>query len=306
MNKVFPKTKIGNVEVPRMLIGTNWILGFSHKSTAASIHIREVNNSAEAVAKQFDAYMEYDINAVIGPMVGPLVSRGGDGLVGGGQANVLVDAAKIASEKWNREIILIPTTDICTDDTADGRALAKKQVEAAAAIGAKICYISFSTIDNLLNYKERKIDRLDDYTYMVREAGMVPMIGNHSYQVIPFADNGENDVECYLTPYNLAGFYMHAEVEDIYRVIHTARKPVLTIKAMAAGRLTPFVGLTFNYNTIRDMDLVANGAMTEDEVKEDIDISLAALERKPVDRLINPDYSWARPKRNPSQEEASK
>lgn len=286
MAEQFPKTKIGTVEVPRMIIGTNWILGYSHKSWATSVHIKEVNNSAEAVAAQFDTYLQHGINAVIGPMVGPLVSNGGDGLASGGSVNVIVDAAKIASEKWNTEMTLIPTTGLNTDDTKEGRAMAKQEVAAAAAIGAKICYISFATIDKLFDFEKRKIRRLDDYTYMVREAGMVPMIGNHNYQVIPLADENGYDVEAYLTPYNCAGFYMHAEVEELYRTIHHAKKPVMTIKAMAAGRLTPFVGLTFNYNTIREKDMVAIGALTSHEAQEDIDISLAAVKREPVKRLI--------------------
>ena len=110
MEQKFPKTKIGTIEVPRMLIGTNWILGFSHRSMAQSKHIREVNNSAEAVAKQFETYLKYDINAVIGPMVGRLVSHGGDGLIEGGQANVIVEAAKLVEDKTGKEMILIPTT----------------------------------------------------------------------------------------------------------------------------------------------------------------------------------------------------
>jgi hypothetical protein len=296
MEKSFPRTNVGGISVPRMIIGTNWILGFSHKSMAASKHIREVNSTAEAVAAQFETYLKYDINAVIGPMVGPLVSRGGDGLVGGGQANVIVDAAKIAEEKFGKEIILIPTTDLNTDDNAEGRKMAQAQVKAAKDIGAKICYISFSTIDQLLNYKERKINRLSDYTYMVREAGMIPMIGNHSYQIIPFADDNNEDVETYLCVYNSAGFYMHAEVEDVYRTIQNAKKPVLTIKAMAAGRLTPFVGLNFSYSTIRDIDMVAVGAMTPAEAEEDIEISMAAIEHRPVESLVKPMFAWAPPR----------
>lgn len=303
MIQKFPTTNIGGVEVPRMLIGGNWILGFSHRSMAQSEHIREVNNSAEAVAAQFEAYLKYDINAILAPMVGRLVSRGGDLLPGGGNANVIVDAAKIAEDRTGKEMILIPTTDLCTDDTKAGHDLAKKQIAAAKAIGAKICYISFSTIDELINLKTRTIDRLDDYTYMVREAGMVPMIGNHNYQIIPFADENEYDVECYLTPYNCEGFYMHAEVEDIYRTIHNAKHPVMTIKAMAAGRTTPLVGITFNYNTIRDCDMVVNGALTAAEAIEDIEVGLAAIKHEPVEYLTRPMFM---PKRLPNQENASK
>ena len=55
----------------------------------------------------------------------------------------------------------------------------------------------------------------------------------------------------------------------------------MAIKPMAAGRLSPFVGLTFSYATLRDQDMVVVGAHTPDEVHEDVEISLAAIERRP-------------------------
>jgi hypothetical protein len=30
----FPRTSVGGVSMPRMVIGTNWLLGFSHTSAA--------------------------------------------------------------------------------------------------------------------------------------------------------------------------------------------------------------------------------------------------------------------------------
>jgi len=47
---------------------------------------------------------------------------------------------------------------------------------------------------------------------------------------------------------------------------------------MAAGRTTPFVGLNFNWATIRDCDMVTVGCFSEHEAREDIEISIAALE----------------------------
>ena len=51
----------------------------------------------------------------------------------------------------------------------------------------------------------------------------------------------------------------------------------MTIKPMAAGRCTPFVGLNFSWATIREQDMVTVGCFNEAEAQEDIDISLAAL-----------------------------
>ena len=39
---------------------------------------------------------------------------------------------------------------------------------------------------------------------------------------------------------------MQVEIETVNRIIRNAKKPVMTIKPMAAGRTTPFVGLNFS------------------------------------------------------------
>jgi hypothetical protein len=64
------------------------------------------------------------------------------------------------------------------------------------------------------------------------------------------------------------------------RIIQKAKKPVMTIKPMAAGRLLPVVGLSFVWSTLRDCDMVTVGTMTPDEAKECIDISMSLLEKR--------------------------
>jgi len=100
-------------------------------------------------------------------------------------------------------------------------------------------------------------------------------------ELIIYSDLNEYDVETYIQIYNCMGFLMQVEVEYIHKVIWNAKKPVMTIKPMAAGRVSPFVGLTFSWNTIRPCDMVTVGCFTPEEADEDIEISLAALERRP-------------------------
>ena len=54
----------------------------------------------------------------------------------------------------------------------------------------------------------------------------------------------------------------------------------MTIKSMAAGRCSPYVGLTFSWNAIREQDMVTVGAFSPQEAEEDIEISLAAIEHR--------------------------
>ena len=80
--------------------------------------------------------------------------------------------------------------------------------------------------------------------------------------------------------YNAAGFMMQVEIDWVHRIISEAKKPVITIKPLAAGRLLPLVGLAFSWATIRDQDMVTIGCSTPDEAREVIDISLAQLSRR--------------------------
>jgi hypothetical protein len=54
----------------------------------------------------------------------------------------------------------------------------------------------------------------------------------------------------------------------------------MTIKSMAAGRLTPFVGISYSFATLREQDMVTVGCFTPNEVPEDVEIGFAALERR--------------------------
>ncbi len=99
----------------------------------------------------------------------------------------------------------------------------------------------------------RAIPRLPDYLSMIREHGMIPGLSAHMPELVVFSDLNGYDVETYIQIYNSAGFLMQVEIEYVHSIIWGARKPVMTIKPMAAGRLSPFVGLTFAFTTIRDV-----------------------------------------------------
>ena len=124
------------------------------------------------------------------------------------------------------------------------------------------------------------MDRLPDYLSMIRDRGMIPGLSAHMPELVVYSDQNEYDVETYIQIYNCMGFLMQVEVESVNKIIWNAKKPVMTIKSMAAGRCTPFVGLNFSYNTLRPCDMVTVGAMTPAEVHEDVEYAMAALERR--------------------------
>lgn len=265
MAQQFPRTTVGGVSISRMVIGTNWMLGYSHRSPAADKHIRRRHNTPDSMADIMETFLRSGVDTILGPF-------GGNSLA--------IDAIKMAEDRVGRGMIIMDTPIINVDDTKEGRSEALRTIMESKQNGATFCMPHHVSVEQLLDKHQQAIPRLSDYLSMIREQGMLPGLSAHMPEVVIYSDMHDYDVETYIQIYNCMGFLMQVEVEFIHRVIHNAKKPVIAIKPMAAGRCTPFVGLTFSYNTIRDCDAVCLGCLTEQEAEEDIEIGLAALERR--------------------------
>ena len=263
--KQFPRTEVGGRSLSRMIIGTNWLLGWSHRSQSQDRMIRARYSEAEAFWPVFEAYFEYGIDTIMGPI---------------SQQPLMVEAIRLAEERAGRELIIVDTPILDVDDTAQGRENARAAIRQSAEVGSDFCLIHHASAEQLVNKNTRELVRLDDYTDMIREAGMLPGLSAHMPELIVYSDEQGYDVETYIQIYNCMGFLMQVEIETVAGIIQAAKKPVMTIKSMAAGRVTPFVGLTFSWATIRPQDMVAVGAFAPDEVHEDVEISLAAIEHR--------------------------
>jgi len=265
VGKQFPRTEVAGVSLPRIIIGSNWLMGYSHRSSVHDQMIRERYAKPEDFFPVFEAYQEYGINAVMGIV-------GNDPLFSG--------AIDYAAQKTGKEMIIIDTPIINVTDSPEARREAEAGIKKCAAAGAKFCLPHHSSVEQLMNKNKRQIERLDDYTKMIRDAGMIPGLSAHMPENIIFTDENGYDVETYIQIYNCLGFLMQVEIEFASDIINSAKKPVMTIKSMAAGRVTPFVGLNFSWNTIRPRDMITLGCFSADEVHQDVEISFAALEHR--------------------------
>ena len=109
---------------------------------------------------------------------------------------------------------------------------------------------------------------------------MIPGLSAHMPEVIQYTDENGYDVETYIQIFNCMGFLMQVEIESVSKIIHAAKKPVITIKPCAAGRTTPYVGLNFSFNAIREQDMVCIGCFNPLEAAEDVEYARAAIERR--------------------------
>jgi hypothetical protein len=248
-----------------MLIGSNWIFGWSHTGHAADLFIKEQHASSEATLKVINAFLEYGIDAWMAPF-----STHPD----------CTTSIKRIQDKIGKKLILIDTPILNMDDTEAGRKESKAIVKKSAELGSTFCLIHHASCEQLINKNKQTMDRLPDYTDMIREAGLIPGLSAHMPEVIQYTDKNGYDIETYIQLFNCLGFLMQVEIESVIRIIHEAKKPVMTIKPMAAGRTTPYVGLTFNWNVLRPIDMITVGVTNEYEVHEDVEISFAALEKR--------------------------
>jgi hypothetical protein len=261
----FPRTTVAGVSLPRLLIGSNWIFGWSHTGNAADIFIREQHATVDQTLKVFNAFLGYGIDAVMGPFSSHLPAT---------------EKIKGIQDKTGKKIIIIDTPVINMDDNPAARQETEAIIKTSAEIGSTFCLIHHSCCEQLVNKNKKTMDRLPDYTDMIRQAGLIPGLSAHMPEIIQYSDLNGYDVETYIQLFNCLGFLMQIEVESVIRIIHEAKKPVMTIKPMAAGRTTPYVGLTFNWNVLRPEDMITVGCVNEHEVHEDVEISLAALEHR--------------------------
>ena len=208
MTASFPRTEVGGKSLSRMIIGTNWILGYSHTSTAADRFIKHQNGSAEVVSKMLEVFLNAGVDTIMG------LFRG---------SQVLCDAIKMAEDKTGKGMIIIDTPILNVDDNAAARKEAEAVIAESQRIGATFCYPHHASAEQLVNKNKKTLDRLPDYLTMIRDHGMIPGLSAHMPELIVFSDLNEYDVQSYVQLYNCLGFLMQVEVEYIHKVIWNAK-----------------------------------------------------------------------------------
>ena len=191
--KPFPRTTVAGVSLPRMLMGTNWVYGYSHTGAAADKNIVRMNSNKEAIQAMLEAYLAYDINAIMGPI---------------SDKPFTYDAIHAAEDKTGKGIIQIDTPTLVMDDNAQARKESEAILDKSRKGGATFCLIHHSAAEQLVNKNKRTMDRLPDYLKMIRDRGMIPGLSAHMPELILYSDLNGYDVETYIQIYNCMGFMM--------------------------------------------------------------------------------------------------
>ena len=263
----FPRTIVGGVSLSRMVIGTNWFLGFSHTSAAKDSLINSTMDRKK-VADIIEVFLQAGVDTIMGLIQRPLMH----------------DGIQEAQQRTGKKLHVVSTPGLPLYPKDPGKGLdwdeTRKLLDTEKKLGAEFCFPHMMTTDALMDRMTRKMRFGPEIMKLIRERGMIPGLSTHMPESIIYADESGLDVETYISLYNSMGFLMQVEVDWIQRVIMGAKKPVMTIKPFAAGQLRPFQALYFVWNTLREQDMVTVGTLTPDEAKEVIDLSMTILSQK--------------------------
>jgi hypothetical protein len=266
----FPRTDIGGISVSRMIIGTNWFLGYTHSTDGHSRAMSRLVTNTPSIAAIIETFLRNGVDTIMCPHT----------------QTCLPDAITEAEQRTGKKLIIISTPSFPTNPRTpfDGFDLGECEriLDAEVAKGVTICMPHTSTTDLMLDKCTRTIRQFDTLCRLIRERGMIPGLSTHAPESVVYADETELDVATYIQIFNALGFLMQVEVDWVAQIIRHAKKPVITIKPMAASQLRPFQALTFSWNAIRDCDMVTVGTMSPEEAQELVDLSLDILAKRPV------------------------
>jgi hypothetical protein len=259
----FPRTNIEDLSVSRLMIGTNWFLGYSHTSKAKDRDIVETM-TADRIADIVEVFM----------------NAGVDTLYGIRPDRKLIQGVSETEQRTGKKCITIAIPSLPLESTVDSVGEAERLLDELAELGTSVCMPHQCTTDAFVNRRRKSLTGIEVYLRMIREREMIPGLSTHMPETPVYADACGLDVATYVQIYNAAGFLTQIEIDWVQRMIWQAQKPVITIKPLAAGRLPPLVGLAFSWSTIRDCDMVCIGTSTPYEAAEVVELSLSILDRR--------------------------
>ena len=267
----FPRTTVGGKSLSRMIIGTNWFLGWSHTTAAKDWYITTHVKDRKNIADIIEVFVKAGVDTVMGNI----------------QCDPLHDSIQDVQQRTGKKITMVSTPGFPVNpDVVTGKGWnlgeVAKILDREAELGADFCMPHTSTTDCLIDKVLREVRGMDTLCKMIRERGMIPGLSTHVPESIIFADETNLDVETYISIFNSMGFLMQVEVDWVAQVIRNAKKPVMTIKSMAAGQLRPFQALTFAWNAIREQDMITVGTMSTKEAEELVEISMNILSKQAV------------------------
>ena len=243
-------TKIGNVEISRLILGSNPFSGFSHQGTEKDLEMKRYYTT-EKIKDTLREAESLGITTVI--------------------ARADHHIMRIFLEYRDQGGKIQWFAQTCPEAGPH-----KTCVERAAAGGAKACHIHGGVMDNLL--AQGRLDEIPPVIEMLRSRGMLAGIAGHNPAVFEWAEKNL-DVDYYMCSYynsahrderaeHVAGmeeWFLEEDRRIMTGLIQKLSKPVIHYKVLAAGRNDPEEAFDYTVRSMRPADAVCVGVFTKDK-----------------------------------------
>jgi hypothetical protein len=241
-----PTFRVEGLELPRFIVGTNSLLGYSHTSRGRDEWIRRTC-TPERIAEMLVHCARRGADAV----VSPLHPR-------------LVEALAIARRLGTR-VTWLSTTAYDIDTPF------REQLAQIREAGSPICFLHGAWTDRW-PLVDDSLPGLDEYTAAIREAGIIPATALHNADRLNLVTRLGLDFAAYLVPVNRLGFAMRPDREAMLAAVANCGRPVVAIKALACGRFdenrtAEWLGWALAKPGVA---ATAVGVMSEEEADEDV------------------------------------
>jgi len=255
MSTIFPTFDVEGVNVPRVLIGINPFLGYSHFSEAKSSYFKRIFHEVTAISDVIVKATDLGVTGIYTPA-----------------DKKIAEALKQVEKETGIGMTVVGTTYYTFD-------LAKIENEIALLneMGARICLLHGNAVDDLLSPVKRIITHAEEMLGLIRDSGMIPGIACHDARAILYSDEQRYDAKVYATPVNKTGFWMNPEGLTL-KIIRQTSKPVIALKPFASGRIQPEEGLEFTLST-PGVTSVAIGVANHEEVVQDFQLARKILSK---------------------------
>lgn len=239
---MIPKIKLENLDISRLVCGSNAFCGISHFTISRDIFLREYLTLDRIVEIMTFIQQEFGVNAIISS-----------------PRDHIYEAIQRVQKETGEQFHWICSPSTARETATDLPPTMPGQVQWCADHDVSVCMPHRSYTDAKMDTMAMKIEGIEEIIADIRDKGMIPGLSTHYYDAIRICDHRKYDVKLIVQPLNVQGFQSNIEVNTLINAIKNTKIQILNIKPLAAGRIEPEIGLNFSFNNIKDNDFVACG-----------------------------------------------
>src|ERR1035437_3748110 len=158
----FPRTTVGGVSVSRMIIGTNWFLGYTHCTDGKSRMVERMFVDKNKIADIIEVFFKAGVDTIMCPHT----------------KTCMFDAIREAEQRTGTKAVIISTPSFTTHARTPSAgfdiAEAQRILDAEVAKGVVICMPHTSTTDVMVDKCTREIRQMGTLCKLIREREMIP------------------------------------------------------------------------------------------------------------------------------------